>query len=66
MASYKAMYKYELARAAGVGMKTLRRWLNENLEDLSKFGYKPSDSMLCPGAVKFMCEKYVIFIEQIN
>lgn len=63
MANYKAMYKYELARSAGVGMKTFRRWLNENFEELTKFGYKPSDNMLCPGAVKFMCEKYVIVLE---
>lgn len=62
-ANYKAMYKYELARAAGVGMKTFRRWLNESFEELNKFGYKHSDSILCPGAVKFMCEKYVIVLE---
>ncbi|HOG36776.1 MAG TPA: hypothetical protein PK984_04465 [Paludibacteraceae bacterium] len=60
---YKAMYKNELARAAGVSMKTFRKWLFENHAELVKFGYKKTDSMLSPGSVKFLCEKYVIILE---
>ena len=57
---YKAMYKCELARAAGVSTKTMRRWCRENHAQLLPFGYHPSDKLLSPGAVQYLCEKYVI------
>ena len=62
MVIYKAMYKYELANAAGVSMKTFRKWLKANYKELERYGYKHDDNMLSPGAVKFLCEKYVIYI----
>lgn len=61
---YKAMYKYELARAAGVSIATLRQWCQENYSALCEYGYHPNDKLLSPGAVKFLCEKYVIEVKQ--
>ena len=63
MTNYKSMYKYELANAAGVSMKTFRKWMANDTKELMKFGYKRTDGMLCPGAVKYLCEKYVITID---
>ena len=42
----KAMYKYELAEAAGVSANTFRRWLNENSSKLARFGVKRRSQML--------------------
>ncbi|MBO5345927.1 MAG: hypothetical protein J6A44_03355 [Paludibacteraceae bacterium] len=61
---YKAMYKCELARAAGVSLTTLRQWCQENHSQLCDYGYHPNDKLLSPGAVKFLCEKYVIEVKQ--
>ena len=60
---YKAMYKYELADAAGVSIKTFREWIRNDVADLKKYGYTISDKLLSPGAVKFLCEKYCIVLE---
>ena len=57
---YKAMYKCELARSAGVSVKTMRQWCKENFQQLKQYGYHPSDKLLSPGAVQYLCEKYVI------
>ena len=54
------MYKCELARATGVSIKTMRRWCRENHAALLPFGYHPSDKLLSPGAVQYLCKKYVI------
>ena len=57
--TYKAMYKQELARAAGVTLQVLRKWLKDDNIELPK-KYK----MLPPHIVKFLCEKYVIILEE--
>ena len=57
------MYKCELARAAGVSTKTMRRWCRENHAQLLPFGYHPSDKLLSPGAVQYLCEKYIIEVD---
>ena len=56
----KAMYKNELADAAGVSMNTLRRWLNKNRDRLARFGVSPRTQMLPPRAVKWVCDEYGI------
>ncbi len=56
----KAMYKYELAEAAGVSANTFRRWLNENSSKLARFGVKRRSQMLPPRAVQWVCHEYGI------
>lgn len=56
----RAMYKYELARKAGVSSKTFARWLKNDTDTLLSFGVLPRSKLLPPPAVKFICEKYVI------
>lgn len=59
----KAMYKNELARAAGVSSDTFRRWLVSSRTELEKFGVKPTTKLLNPAAVKYLCDKFVIEID---
>ena len=59
----KAMYKYELARAAGVSNTTMRKWLLECSENLKELGYYKRQKLLNPAIVKFLCDKYVIILE---
>ena len=56
----KAMYKYELAAAAGVSMNTFRRWLNNKQDHLSRLGVRHRSQMLPPKAVKWVCDEYGI------
>ena len=56
----RAMYKYELARKAGVSSKTFARWLKNDTEKLIELGALPRSKLLPPPAVKYLCEKYVI------
>ena len=56
----KAMYKYELAEAAGVSRDTFRRWLSENSSKLARFGVKSRSQMLPPRAVAWVCQQYGI------
>ena len=50
----KSYFKYELARAAGVSMRTFSRWLSQNTTFLAELagmswvrGMTPSSSQLC-------------------
>jgi hypothetical protein len=56
----KAMYKYELAEAAGVSRDTFRRWLSGNRDKLVKLGAKPRGQLLPPRAVGWICREYGI------
>jgi len=60
---YKSMYKYELARIAGVSNDTFRRWLKTDEKILQELGCKKNDHLLNPAAVRYLCEKYVIEIK---
>ena len=60
--SYKAMYKNELARAAGVTSDTFRRWLQSDRAALQAMGVTPRQHILPPVAVRYLCEKYDIDI----
>lgn len=55
---YKAMYKSELAREAGVTLRVLNNWLKNDGIDIPKYC-----RLLPPNVVKFLCEKYVIILE---
>lgn len=56
----KAMYKSELADAAGVSLKTFGRWLKRDRDYFASVGVSIKQKMLPPIAVKYICEKYVI------
>ena len=63
MNNYKAMYKYELAAAAGVSPSTLRNWLRDDKPALRAMGVRDSNRLLPPVAVKYICDKYCIHIQ---
>lgn len=56
----RAMYRYELAAAAGVSKNTFHSWLKNDKEQLEQLGVTNKNRLLPPVAVKFLCEKYVI------
>ncbi len=56
----KAMYKSELAAAAGVTRDTFRRWLHSDADYLRSQGIHPKTKMLPPQVVRYLCEKYDI------
>lgn len=60
----KAMYKNELARAAGVSSDTFRRWMASSRNELKELGVTPNTKLLNPAAVRYLCEKFVIEIEE--
>ena len=61
----KSRTKAELARAAGVSGRTLRRWLlhPRMQEKLAPLQLKRQQQILPPEAVKIICEHYVIEID---
>ena len=58
--SYKAMYKYELADAAGVKEKVLASWLKLHEENLKKMGIGKKTKLPHPAAVRYVCETFDI------
>ena len=60
----KRMYKIELARAAGVSPRTFSRWLKANEQELRKVGVKPSDHLVSPSGIRYICEKFDIELEE--
>jgi predicted site-specific integrase-resolvase len=61
----RAMTKQQLAQRAGVSRWTLQRWLNQPhmRQMLAPYNLKPKQQILPPGAVKIICEHYVIEID---
>ena len=61
----KAMFKSELAAAAGVSYATFSRWLRDpNLQaKLAPFNLEKQQHILPPGAVEIICKHYVIEID---
>ena len=57
---YKAMYKSEIASAAGVAMRTFSRWLNMCEDDLVAIGYRKTDKLLPPVIVAYICDRFGI------
>lgn len=64
MAKYKAMYKNELARAAGVSTATFRNWIKSDKQVLEAMGITPKQQLLPPMIVRYLCEKYDIDVNQ--
>lgn len=60
--TYRAMYKSELADAAGVSRETFRRWLRSDRQQFAQWHIPVKAKLLPPHAVRYLCEKYVIDI----
>ena len=62
------MTKAEVAKAAGVSGRTLRRWLNEPYmaKQLAPLKLKKQQKKLPPSAVQIICEHYVIEVKSEN
>jgi len=63
MAKYKSMLKSELADAAGVSLSTFSSWLRNDQEIMRAFNISKRAKFLPPCIVKYLCEKYVIDLE---
>ena len=59
----KAMTKQQLARYAGVDVKTLRRWCEMHSEQLEKLGMRRYAKVLPPKVVKYLTEELCIEVE---
>jgi hypothetical protein len=60
----KAMYKSELAEAAGVTCDTFRRWLRSDINYLRSQGLSPKAKVLPPQVVAHLVEKYNIDLKK--
>lgn len=56
----KAMLKSELAREAGVSVRTLNRWCRPYHQELVKMGWSPNMNLLTPKIVAFLRDKFCI------
>ena len=59
----KAMYKCELARAAGVSTTTFKRWISKHEAELERLGNAPKAKIINPAGVEYLCRTLVIEIE---
>ena len=59
---YRAMYKSELAEAAGVSQRTFSRYVKLQQSELKKLGVTPQTRLLPPQAVKLLCDNLCIDI----
>ncbi|MBO5132113.1 MAG: hypothetical protein J6C20_03480 [Paludibacteraceae bacterium] len=57
----KAMYRYEIARYAGVSVRTLNRWISSDKELEKKVNQHKG--LIPASIVKEICDKYVIFLK---
>ena len=56
----RSMLKSELAREAGVSVKTLNRWCKPYEKKLNKMGWHRRMKLLPPKIVQFMVETFCI------
>ena len=56
----KSYFKYELARAAGVSMRTFSRWLSQNTTFLAELGVMPTAKLIPARAAQWICGQYGI------
>ena len=61
----RAITKKQLARKAGVSMRTLRRWLSDPYirKQLEPLKLKPQQQLLPPRAVQIITDHYAIEID---
>ena len=60
----KSMLKSELAREAGVSVRTLNNWCKPHQKELVQMGYKPYMKMLPPKIVEYLVEQFCINFEK--
>ena len=60
----KSMLKSELAREAGVSVRTLINWCKPHQKELVQMGYKPYMKMLPPKIVEYLVEQFCINFEK--
>ena len=60
MIIYKGLNKSEFAEDAGVSPATVRKWFKDCQKQLLELVVTAKSKRLTPGAVKFLCEKYVV------
>ncbi len=60
--TYKSMYKWELAEAAGVSNATFRSWIASHKNELKAMGNSPYAKILNPAAVRYLCDFFLIDI----
>ena len=53
-------FKYELARAAGISMRTFSRWLSQNTTFLAELGVMPTTKLIPAKAAQWICGQYGI------
>ena len=56
----KSYFKYELARAVGVSMRTFSRWLSQNTLLLAGLGVMPHAKLIPARAAHWICGQYGI------
>ena len=60
----KSMLKSELAREAGVSVRTLNRWCKPYTKELLKMGWDPKKKLLPPKIVEYLVEQFCINFEK--
>lgn len=60
----KSMLKSELAEMAGVSLSTFGRWLKTETSTLERLGVYRRTKLVPPIAVRYICDKYGIDIEE--
>ena len=53
----KSRMKYEIAMASGMSASSMTRWFHTHREALASLGVKPSQKLLPPKAVKYVCDE---------
>ena len=53
----KAKMKFEIAQAAGMSSPTLSRWLHSHRMNLQALGVRPTQKLLPPRAVEYVCRE---------
>ena len=51
----KSRMKFELAQAAGMSDRTFSRWIREHSTYMERIGVRPTQRLLPPKAVKYIC-----------
>lgn len=60
----KSYTKSQLAAMADVSVTTFRRWMKHHEEALDQMGVARNARLLPPIAVKYLCDKFGIVIEE--
>lgn len=53
----RARSKSEIAMAAGMSSATMSRWFHSHREVMVSMGMKPTQKLLPPRAVKYVCDE---------